>query len=171
MVRPEFVQTRAVYNLPEGHEIKGGWVRIRNEGDKITLSLKVVDGQNIDDQKEVYLEVSDFTQADLLLTSLGCRKKAYQETKRELWKLDSVEITIDEWPFLEPFVEVEGPSEESVRSVSHRIGFDYEQAQFCAVDTLYQQKYNIPTDLINNHTPEIIFSGPNPFINHQQRQQ
>ena len=31
-----------------------------------------------------------------LLNTLGCQERAYQETKRELWKLDGVEITIDE---------------------------------------------------------------------------
>ena len=38
--RPEFMQKRVVFNLPHGHEIKGGWVRVRDEGDKTTLSLK-----------------------------------------------------------------------------------------------------------------------------------
>ncbi|NBS41741.1 hypothetical protein EBS80_03705, partial [bacterium] len=33
LVRPEFVQKRVVFNLPKGHEIPGGWLRVRNEGD------------------------------------------------------------------------------------------------------------------------------------------
>jgi hypothetical protein len=31
---------------------------------------------------------------------------------------------IDEWPFLEPFIEVEGGSELGVRQVSEKLGFD-----------------------------------------------
>ena len=110
LVRPTFLQKRVVLGLPSGHEIKGGRFRVRDEGDKITLSLKVVDkaGINIDSQKEISFAVSDFDKTVLLLTSIGCQKKAYQENKRELWKLGQVEVTIDEWPFLDPYVEIEG---------------------------------------------------------------
>ena len=29
--RPEFLQKRIVFRMPEGHEIKGGWLRVRDE--------------------------------------------------------------------------------------------------------------------------------------------
>ncbi|MDO8570053.1 MAG: CYTH domain-containing protein [Candidatus Daviesbacteria bacterium] len=163
--KPEYMQKRVVFKLPKGHEIKGGWLRVRDEGDKITMSLKVIDGDNIDDQKEIYLKVSDFQQAELLLSSIGCEKKAYQESKRELWILDDVEVTIDEWPFLEPYLEVEGKSKEIVEEVSKKLGFDFNKALFCSVDKLYNLKYGISQDIINNQTPEIIFGGKNPFSN------
>lgn len=163
-VRPEFLQKRVVFHLPAGHEIKGGWVRVRDEGDKITLSLKVVDGTNIENQKEINLKVNDFEEARNLLITLGCQEKAYQENKRELWLLDDVEITIDEWPFLEPFVEVEGKSEEAVKIISEKIGFNYADALFCAVGTLYSKKYNLDEDIINNETPKIVFNMENPFV-------
>jgi len=163
--RPEFMQKRVTFNLPKGHEIVGGWLRVRDESDKITMTLKVVDGDKIHDQKEINLKVDDFEEAGILLEAMGCQKKSYQETKREIWDLDEVEIAIDEWPFLEPYVEVEGRSEEAVRSVSEKLGFDYSQALFCCVTTLYNMKYGKPEEVINNQTPEIIFGGKNPFIN------
>lgn len=162
--RPEFLQKRVTFSLPAGHEIPGGWARVRDEADKITLSLKVVDGTNIENQKEIVLKVSDFEDAKMLLVTLGCREKAYQENKRELWLLDNVEITIDEWPFLESFVEVEGVSEEAVRSVSEKLGFNYKDALFCAVTTLYSQKYGLEESIINNQTPKIVFDMDNPFL-------
>ncbi len=128
------------------------------------MSLKVVDGENIENQKEICLKVDNYEQGVLLLESLGCKCKAYQETKRELWKIGDVEICIDEWPWLEPFVEVEGQSEEAVRKVSEQLGFDYGQAKFCAVGTLYSEKYNLPEDVINNQTERIVFEGENPFL-------
>lgn len=164
LTRPEFLQKRVTFNLPEGHEIAGGWIRVRDEANRITLSLKVVDGTNIENQKEVLLEVNNFEDARTLLATVGCREKAYQENKRELWSLDDVEITIDEWPFLEPFVEVEGKSEEAVKIISEKIGFNYADALFCAVGTLYSKKYNFDEDLINNQTPKIVFDMENPFI-------
>jgi len=164
LIRKEYLQKRAVFLLPKGNEINGGWLRVRDEGDKITMSLKIVDGNKIHDQKEVMLQVDNFEEAKKFLTSIGCQEKAYQESKRELWKLDDVEITVDEWPFLEPFVEVEGNSEEVVKAVSEKIGFDYGKAKFCAVDTLYSEKYGIEKEQINNNTPKILFEMENPFI-------
>lgn len=165
LTRPEFMQKRVTLNLPEGHEIKGGWLRVRDEGEKITMTLKVVDGDKIENQKEIILKIDDFEEAVKFLETMGCQKKSYQETKREIWILDDVEIAIDEWPFLEPYVEVEGKSEEAVKAVSEKIGFDYSQALFCCVTTLYQMKYGTPEEIINNQTPEIIFGGKNPFVN------
>ena len=163
LLRSEFMQKRYAFRLPKGNHINGGWARVRDESDKITMSIKVVDGDKINNQKEVCLKVDSFDEAVYFLTLLGCEKKAYQETKRELWVLDNVEITIDEWPFLEPFLEVEGKSEEEVMEVCKKIGLKYDQALFCAVDKLYSLKYNVSEDIINNHTPEIVFNGKNPF--------
>ncbi len=165
LARPEFLQKRVTLSLPAGHEISGGWLRVRDEGDKITMTLKVVDGTQIHNQKEINLQVDDLEEAVKLLETMGCRKKSYQETKRELWILDGVEIMIDEWPFLEPYVEVEGQSEEAVKSVSEKIGFDYGQALFCCVSTLYHLKYGVAEEVINNQMPEITFDGKNPFVN------
>lgn len=164
LVRKEFLQKRVVFKLPEGNHINGGWLRVRDEGDRITMSLKVVDGDQIHDQKETMLVVDDFEEARKFLLGIGCKEKAYQESKRELWKLNGVEITIDEWPFLEPFVEVEGESEEKVKEVSEKIGFDYNLAKFCAVDVLYSEKYGFDVDVINNQTPLILFDMENPFV-------
>jgi len=165
LVKPEFLQKRAVFHLPKGHQVKGGWLRVRDEEDKITMSLKVVDGDKIENQKEICLNVNNFKNAELFLTTIGCKKKAYQENKREIWILGGVEITIDEWPFLEPFVEIEGKSEKVVKETAKKLGFNYKEALFCSVDVLYNKKYGIPLNIINNQTPNITFNSPNPFIN------
>ena len=162
LVKPEFLQKRTVFNLPEGHEIEGGWLRVRDEGDKITMSLKVVVAGKVENQKETCLIVNDYNEAVNFLKEIGCEQKSYQETKRELWKLDDVEITIDEWPFLEPFIEVEGKSEDEIKMVSEKLGFDYNQALFCAVDTLYSKQYGITEEFVDK-VPLIIFNNHNPF--------
>jgi adenylate cyclase class 2 len=160
--RAEFMQKRATFNLPRGHEINGGWLRVRDEGNKITLTLKVVDGNKIENQKEILLNVDSFEQAVSLLSTIGCSKKSFQESKRELWILDGTEITIDEWPFLEPYVEVEGKTEQAVKDASKKMGFDYSKALFCTVDTIYEMKYGVSKDVVNK-TPEIKFNTKNPF--------
>lgn len=165
LIKPEFLQKRMVFHLPKGHEIDGGWLRVRDEGDKITMSLKVVTDGGIENQKEICLTVNSFEEAILFLESIGCKKKAdgIQESKREIWNLDGVEICLDEWPFLEPFVEIEGKSEEVVKKISEKLGFEYEKALFCAVDTLYSQKYGVAKEFINNKIASVTFAEKNPF--------
>ncbi len=164
--KEEFLQKRVVFNLPTGHEIVGGWLRVRDECDKITLSLKIVqNNKTIYDQKEIELKISNFEDACELLETIGCVKKAYQESLRERWEVDGAEVTIDEWPYLEPYIEVEGPSEDLVKTVSKKLGFDYSAAYFGSVDGMYATKYSISEDRINNHTPKILFNMPrNPFL-------
>lgn len=168
LVKPEFLQKRVVFNLPKGHEIEGGWLRVRDEGDKITMSLKAVTGDKIENQMEICLKVDNFQNAVDLLQKIGCRKKAYQESKRELWMLGNVEICIDEWPFLEPFLEIESDSEEKVKETAKILGFDYSKAMFCSTGTIYSKKYGLPEDVFNNQVPEIIFGKENPFLKYKK---
>ena len=163
LVRPEYVQKRIPFWLPNKENAENSWLRVRDEGDKVTLSLKTINGENIENQKELCLEVNSFDDAVELLESIGCERKSYQETKRELWTLDGVEVTIDEWPFLDPFVEVEGKDEESVKNVSKKIGFDYDTALFCSVGNLYVQKYDICPNKINT-LEKLVFNMPNPLV-------
>ncbi|MFW5702405.1 MAG: hypothetical protein ACOCXP_00360 [Candidatus Dojkabacteria bacterium] len=98
------------------------------------------------------------------LRAAGFIEKSYQETKRELWHLDGAEVTIDEWPFIDPFVEVEASSEELVKRVSANLGLDLAIAVFDAADVFYTAKYGLSKDRVNKHTPKIVFEMENPFL-------
>ncbi len=162
LIKPEFLQKRVVFNLPEN--LRGrNWVRVRDEEDKITMTFKSIDGNKIESQKEINLTIDDFKKGIDFLETIGCQRKSYQETKREIWSLNNVEICIDEWPFLEPFVEVEGKSEKEVKAVSEKIGFDYSKAWFCGTGLIYSKRYNIPVEIISNEIPKIVFNMENPF--------
>lgn len=163
LVYPERVMRRISFFPPEGTILKKSWVRIRDEGDKVTMSIKQV-GTKLEEQKELEIVVNDFETGTEFLRTLGCKDKAYQDTKRELWSLGDVAITIDKWPFLEPLVEVEGPSEGAVRAVSEQLGFDWSEAHFTSVAEAYMEKYNVTYEKINTGTPRLVFEGPNPFL-------
>jgi len=167
LVKPEVLMRRYTFNLPRGHEHKDKFLRVRDEGDRITLSFKIVPeggAKNIDEQKEICFNVDNFDKAVDFLRTIGCQEKAYQETKRELWKIGDTEIVIDEWPFLEPLVEIEGQSEAIVKEVSAKLGFDYTKALFCAAGAIYAQKYGLDENFINNHIPKNTFDMENPFL-------
>ena len=163
--RPEYMQRRITLELPPGKRNGNTWLRVRDEGDKVTLTLKSVDGKTIVGQKEILVVVDDFNSVVDLLESIGCEKKSYQESKRELWKLKSVEIAIDTWPFLETYIEVEGTSEQEVKETVVRLELNYREAIFDSVDEIYKRKYGKTIDdlskaIKNNFT----FSIENPFL-------
>ena len=162
LIRSEFLQKRIPFYLPDKKE-KHSWIRVRDEGDKVTLSFKSFHGEKIDDQKEISVTVNSFEDTVAILKAIGCHAKSYQETKRELWMLDGAEITIDTWPFLEPFIEIEGKSEKEVKVVSKKLGFDYSQAIFGGVGSVYKMKYGISPDEVNK-IPKIVFDMENPFL-------
>jgi adenylate cyclase class 2 len=158
LVYPEFLMKRVVFNPPIPKH--GAWLRVRQEADKITMSYKLVDGHKIEDQKEIELEINDFDEGVNFLTEVGAIRKSYQETKRELWRLDGAEITIDTWPGIRPFIEIEGENEEVVKNVAEKLNFDYNQAYFGSVDMIYAKEIGIRVDVLNNHVPEITFENP-----------
>ncbi len=165
LVRPKFDQKRTVFNLPKGHEIEGGWLRVRDEANKITLTLKIMESNgSIEGQKEIELVVDSYAEAVKLLKTIGAEEKSVQETKREIWELDGVKLMIDWWPFLNPVIEIEGANEDEVRAVAEKLGFDWKDAIFNSIDYVYGKKYNISIDRINNQTPKITFEMENPFV-------
>lgn len=164
LMKSEFLQKRVNFFLPKECSIKNSWVRVRDEGDKITMSFKAINGDNIEDQKEINLIIDNFDKGVNFIETIGCKKKSYHETKREIWELDGVEICLDEWPFLEPFVEIEGKSEKAVKEVSVKLGFDYSKAWFCAAGFIYSKKYGIPVEIIDDEISKITFDMQNPFL-------
>ncbi len=76
LIRKEFLQKRVTFNLPKGNEING-WLRVRDESDKITMSLKVLDGDQIFDQKETQLTVDNFEEDKRFLLQIGRKEKAF----------------------------------------------------------------------------------------------
>lgn len=164
LIKPEMLYKRTVFFPPKGYNIVGSWVRVRDEGDKITMSYKVTTNGDIKKQQETMLIVDDYQNACQFLLNLGCRQKAYQETKREIWNLNGVEITIDEWPYIEPYTEIEGKNEEEVKKVANVLGFDYKQAIFGAADQIISKKYGISENVINDEIKRIVFNERNPFL-------
>lgn len=102
---------RKVFDYPDKKlEHIRGWIRVRDEGDKITFSYKRLIDRTIEGTKETFVVVDSFDAICDLLIAVGFDRKSYQEIKREKWMLDGVEITIDTWPRIPTFVELDGES-------------------------------------------------------------
>src|SRR5690606_38197838 len=142
-VQPMMLMRRKKYDFPDGrlNREKKGWVRVRDEGDKMTMTYKQLNNRELDGTYEVNLQVDSFEAADSLLQSIGLEAQSYQETKRESWRLDEIEIELDEWPWAKPFIEIEGPDGASIKSLAEKMGFDWADACHGSVEIAYRGEY------------------------------
>jgi adenylate cyclase class 2 len=134
---------RVLIEQPE-HEAEHSFIRIRDQGDKITLTFKrraKKSPNRIDDTKEIEVEVGNFEDTVELFREAGWPHKTYQENRRETWTLDGAEVVIDEWPWLAPQIEIEAEDEATVRSVAEKLGFDWDDAFYGHIDDVYKTEY------------------------------
>lgn len=156
---PEYTMRRKTFDFSRVAPGRNKWGRVRQESDKVTMTVKEVRGSGINDTYEVELVVNDFDTASAFFEACDISAKAFQENMREVWNRDNVEITIDTWPSLNPFVEIEAETEEVVREVSKELGFDFEKAVFGSIDIVYEKELGIPAATIIK-LPEITFTNP-----------
>ena len=129
------VQRRYVYDfIPK---LKGKWIRLRTNGIRTTLTIKDIVSSKIDGTRELEVEVDDFDNTNKILNELGYEAKGYQENRRCQYVLDDVEIDIDDWPYLDTYLEIEGPSEERVYEVLKLLGYKEADSTTRDVDGIY----------------------------------
>lgn len=135
------------------------WGRVRQEANRITMSVKEVRGSGIDGTYEIELTVDSFEKASAFFQACNIPEKSFQENKREVWKSGAVTVTIDTWPGLDAFVEVEADDEREVREAARKLGFDFSRAVFGSIDLIYERELGIPAaELIR--FPRITFDEP-----------
>ncbi|MCR4277605.1 MAG: class IV adenylate cyclase [Candidatus Berkelbacteria bacterium] len=157
LVHAERQMRRCVFDYPDSRlkEI-GGWIRVRDEGDKITFSYKQLNDRTLHGTQEIETTVGDFEKTVDLLKAIGLVQKSYQETKREKWTLGNCEITIDTWPLIPAFVELEAPNESEIKDLATKLGFDWKDALHGSVETAYQKYYDFTEHEIDTWS-EITF--------------
>lgn len=156
---------RALIEEPH-HAAENMFIRIRDEGDKVTLTLKKktksLHEATINSTYEIETTVGDFETTVELFKVAGWHYMTYQESRRETWELDGVEIVIDEWPWINPYIEIEAESEGAVRSVAEKLGFDWGDARFGSVDIIYTKVYPNMTVRGVIDIKEVRFADPVP---------
>lgn len=128
----------------------GQYLRLRDEGDKVTLTHKkqkdfISHEQTTKDviilENEVI--VSDFETTRKMLNDLGMIEVRYQENRRTRYIFEDVEIDIDSWPKIPTYLEIEGKSQEKVDEVAQLLGFDLKDAVRYAAGAIYERHYGI----------------------------
>lgn len=165
LVIPERKMKRSIF---DGRNHKGqflcDYVRVRDEGNLVSMSAKIhanEDG-NLSDQKEVEIEVSDFNKAIEIVELMGFKPDRYQETLRETWEFNGAEITLDTWPNLKTFTEIEAFSEAIVKETAEKLGFDWSERIITAPVEIMARVYNLTIDEVLDKVSNITFEN-NPF--------
>ncbi len=93
------------------------WIRLRTDGRTTRFAIK----ENRGMKENVYeheIDVSDFKEmGKMMLKVFPNNLKAYVKSDRDEYTLDGAEITINKWPGIPPFMEIEGKSKRHVKSV------------------------------------------------------
>jgi len=144
LIKPETLMRRIVFAVGE-HD----FTRVRDEGNRVVLTYKNHFSDTLTGTEEINVEVSNYEDTIAILKASGLRAKSDEDSYRETWELDGVEIDLDTWPWIPSYVEIEGPTVESVETVSQQLGFDMKDAIYGSVDEVYKLYYDVTSSYIN----------------------
>jgi adenylate cyclase class 2 len=160
--QPMRLMRRSIIDYPDRRlqTAKGiwGWIRVRDEADKVTLTYKQVADDNEQTTHEIEVVVSSYEDTVALFQAIGLVVESVQESKRETWRYKDSEIVLDEWPWLKPYIEIEGPSRKSLETIASDLGFDWNDAVSGSTTEAYRREYpGITGDDTIGNIPEMRF--------------
>jgi adenylate cyclase class IV len=155
---PEYTMKRKTFDFSKIAPGKNKWGRIRQESECTTMTIKEISGNTIEDVYETEIIVNDFDKACKIFEECGVPAKSFQENKREEWIYNKdTSITIDTWPGLLPFIEIESDTIEKINDCVDKLGFNYNEGLFGSIDIIYEKELGIPKEEIII-LPEITFN-------------
>ena len=140
-VSPELKQVRCVYDFSPVNPHK--WIRLRTNGKKTTLTIKEINANSKMGARELEIEVSDFEETNRILNELGYKYRNRQENYRHVFILDNAEISIDSWPKIKPYAEIEADTKENIKNVLAKLDIKPNQITELDVCSIYSDIYGI----------------------------
>ena len=119
-------------------------IRVRDEGNKITFTIKQRNNNGYDTEYEVI--VDNYDTINKMLDQLGIKKKNDMEKIREIYITQDKqsEIVFDHYPGAPPCIEIESTSETELFKIMKLLGLS-EEPKFTPKD-LYYEYYGIRKD-------------------------
>jgi len=165
-IHPLMLYRRYIFNLFD--KTKNGFARIRQENNKVTMTIKTYDESKFATETEVELK-STLEEARVFMINSGFVQKAYQETLREKWSVDGCpEIALDTVPGIPTYVELECKTVADIKKVAKQLDLDFSKAEYGSYTKQYIDYYGMTADEINKQTPMLTFksiiSDIKPFV-------
>jgi len=115
------------------------WIRLRTNGINTTLTIKDISDNSISGTKESEIIVSSFDTTDEILNQMGYYARSKQENRRIQYSLDGVEVDIDIWPLIPPYMEFEANNEDDIYRVCDKLGIDRSMLISDGVTEIYRK--------------------------------
>lgn len=149
----EVLQKRWIFDAePCTANSTGRWIRLRQVGDKKpTITYKNKSGKGMSDTKEIEVGVENFEKAAIILSQLDL-PQYFQENKRAKFTLNEIEYTLDTWPRIPTYLEIEAKSPEKVQEGLKLLGLESKDVGHMGTLTIYKQ-YDIDLHSIK----ELVF--------------
>lgn len=119
-------------------------IRLRVRKGQATLTYKCHLAKTASGTEEIEFEVSNKENALAFLEKLGFVPYRHQEKKRHTYTFGEVTVDIDTWPRIPTYVELEGPSENALKDVAKRLGFNWNEAVFDDARSIIENRYSVP---------------------------
>ena len=120
------------------------WIRLRQDGEIVEITIKYIYSNkanyNIDEVKEIEIKTDNFEMANKLIEEMGYYRKKLAEKKRDSYSYQSMDIEIDEWPLLEPYIEIEGTNIDKIYEFANLLGYSKEQTRIMNTEDVYLEK-------------------------------
>ncbi|MBS7530795.1 CYTH domain-containing protein [Hazenella sp. IB182353] len=116
---------RYVYDLESNNQTRK-WLRLRDTGTEVTLTVKEIRHDGIDGTEENEIMVPSFEDTHQILLKMNHTPKGYQENYRTSFVLENARLEIDHWPQIPPYLEIEADSRELVIKTASKLGFTEE---------------------------------------------
>jgi adenylate cyclase, class 2 len=155
---------RAVFN--RCNSTVRGFVRVRNEGNNITMTVKIYNDKKFPDEHEISIK-ENFESGKKFLEALNLRMTAYQETYREKWSLPIKgvhEITFDTWPGLPTYMEIDCDNKKTLDKVIKLFKPKKDKISYGPTSKKYELYYGISEKYFNNKIPLVTFKEINKYI-------
>jgi len=127
---------RYIFDLPSGE--KNAWIRLRSDGKHATVTYKRVLKDSIDGVEEIEVTVDNFDRAKELLSAAGLKQVSYQENTRKSFLQSGIEVSIDSWPLIPPYIEIEAPTKAEVEDTLHRLGLSKHKLSSLPTKDIYE---------------------------------
>ncbi|MBP7837257.1 CYTH domain-containing protein [Candidatus Saccharibacteria bacterium] len=127
----------------------GQWLRLRTDGTKTTLTLKIISSDDVDGTSEWEVEVDDFDKTAIILEMAGITSKGYQENNRIEYKLLGARVAIDSWPQIPIYLEIEADDEKTVFECAEALGYAHSDLTGMNTQKIYST-YGIDLDTTPN---------------------
>jgi len=141
LIQKKTIMPLIVYHHPKGK--KDSYIRIRNEGHEITMTIKTKLKSKYVVEREVV--INSIEEGDAILKLLGCKVKYKIEKIREVYQIKGCkEIVFDSYAGTPTYMEIDCHSELYLKKIAKLLGYKLDDHDTRQLRDIYFEQYGIP---------------------------